>query len=146
MSDDLTNHRGTESPSIPEDSSISYEHDPLTEQIIGAAIEVHRYLGPGLLEAVYEDCMCRELSLRNLSFLRQVPVPLIYKEVKIASPLLIDLVVENQVVVELKSMERLLAVHDAQLLTYLKLTGKKTGLLINFNTPIVTLGVKRLSL
>jgi GxxExxY protein len=139
------NHRGTETQSFPEIEE-EVQLDPLTDKIIAAAIEVHKFLGPGLLESPYEDCMCREFSLRSIGFLRQVPVPLVYKEMRLASPLLIDLLVEDQVVVELKSVEKLLPVHQAQLLTYLKLTGKKTGLLINFNTPIVTEGVKRMSL
>lgn len=120
--------------------------DPLTEQIIGAAIEVHRAVGPGLLESIYEECMCRELALQELAFQRQVPVPLIYKGVRLENPLRMDLIVENQVVLELKAVDKLTGLHEAQLLSYLKLTGKDRGLLMNFNCERLVDGVKRMVL
>ncbi len=115
----------------------------LTEAIIGAAIEVHRELGPGLLESVYEECLCHELRSREIPFVAQVELPIVYKGVEIAGKYRIDLVVANEVVVELKSVESLLSVHEAQLLTYLKLTGKRVGLIINFNVPVLHRGILR---
>jgi GxxExxY protein len=115
----------------------------LTEQIIGAAIEVHRQLGPGLLESVYEECMCEELRLRGIAFRCQVELPVIYKGIETGGKYRIDLIVEDEVLVELKSVERILGVHEAQLLTYLKLTGKRVGLLINFNVAILRRGILR---
>ncbi len=112
----------------------------LTEQIIGAAIEVHRSLGPGLLESAYEECLCHELSLRSISFRRQVPLPVQYKGVNLDCGYRIDILVEDAVILELKCAEKLLAVHDAQLLTYMKLTGKTVGLLFNFHTEVLTRG------
>ena len=116
----------------------------LTELIIGAAIEVHRATGPGLLESVYEECLCYELSQLGLRFLRQVELPIAYKSVKLNCGFRMDLVVENAIVLELKTDDQLLPIHSAQLLTYLKLSGKKLGLLINFNEPVLTKGLKRL--
>jgi GxxExxY protein len=117
--------------------------DPRTSPIIGAAIEVHRNLGPGLLESAYEECLCHELHLRGLDCKRQVPLPLLYKGLKLECGYKIDLIVRDQVVLELKAVERLLPIHEAQLLTYLKLTGKRVGLLINFNVPLLTQGIIR---
>jgi GxxExxY protein len=117
--------------------------EALTESIIGAAIEVHSHLGPGLLESVYEECMCQELRLRDIPFLAQVQLPVVYKGVETAGTYRIDLVVAGEVVVELKAVERLLSVHEAQLLTYLKLTGKRVGLMINFNVPVLHRGILR---
>ena len=97
--------------------------EELTEKIIGAAIEVHRHLGPGLLESAYEECLCRELALRSLSFERQKPLPLEYKGVKLNCGYRIDVVVENKVVLELKCVDSITGVHEAQLLTYLRLSG-----------------------
>ncbi len=114
-----------------------------TERIIGAAIEVHRTLGPGLLESVYEDCLAVELTLRGLPFERQVPLPITYKNHRVAADLKIDFLISALVVVELKSVERLLPAHEAQLLTYLRLAYKSVGLLINFNVPIIRNGIKR---
>jgi GxxExxY protein len=123
--------------------SIGLLYEALTESIIGAAIEVHRHLGPGLLESVYEECVCQELRLRDVPFLKQVELPVIYKGLETGGKYRIDLIVANEVVVELKSVERLLSVHEAQLLTYLKLTGKRVGLMINFNVPILHRGILR---
>jgi GxxExxY protein len=115
----------------------------LTNEILAAAIEVHRVLGPGLLESVYEQCMCRELKLRNVPYECQVPLPLIYKGDRVEAGFRIDLLVSDQVVVEIKAVEKLLPVHDAQLLTYLKLTKRRVGLLINFNVPLLKEGIRR---
>jgi len=117
--------------------------EALTESIIGSAIEVHRELGPGLLESVYEECMCRELRLRQIPFLAQVELPVFYKGRETSGKYRIDLIVDGEVVVELRSVERLLSVHEAQLLTYLKLTGKHVGLILNFNVPILDRGILR---
>jgi GxxExxY protein len=118
-------------------------HGELTEQIIGAAIEVHRELGPGLLESVYEACFCHELSIRNIPFQRQQPLNVDYKDLKIECAYRSDLIVADLVVVELKSAERNLPVFEAQLLTYMKLRKKKVGLLINFGVPILRQGIIR---
>jgi GxxExxY protein len=133
-----THHGDTEAR-----SSLGLLSEDLTERIIGAAIEVHRQLGPGLLESVYEDCMCQELQLRGIPFQTQVELPIFYKGRQTGGTYRIDLIVANEVVVELKSVERLLSVHQAQLLTYLKLTGKRVGLIINFNVPILHRGIVR---
>ena len=118
--------------------------DGITDQIIGAAIEVHRETGPGLLESVYEECLCYELSQLKLAFRRQVPLPVSYKGIKLDCGYKMDLVIEDAVIVELKSVEQLLPVHSAQLLTYLKLARKQVGLLMNFNEPVLRKGLKRL--
>jgi GxxExxY protein len=119
------------------------ERDPLTEDIIGAAIEVHRVMGPGLLESVYERCLCHELNLRGLAHERQQPLPVVYKGVALDDPLFLDVVVQQEVILELKAVERLLPIHEAQLLTYMKLSGIRRGLLINFNVRLLKDGVKR---
>ena len=115
-------------------------HEQLTEQIIGAAIEVHRELGPGLLESAYEECLCHELHLRNLKFERQVPLPVRYKGIALDCGYRVDLIVADSLVLELKCVEHVLPVHEAQLLTYLKLTGKRVGLILNFNVSVLTRG------
>lgn len=119
------------------------ERDPRTGPIIRCAIEVHRSLGAGLLESAYEECLCHELHLRGLTFKRQVPVPVVYKGLSLDCGYQIDLIVQDEVVVELKAIEKVLPVHQAQLLTYMKLTQKTVGLLINFNVPILTQGISR---
>ena len=119
------------------------ELNRITEQIIGAAIEVHRALGPGLLESAYEECLCRELSLRSVPFQRQYPLPVEYKDIRLECGYRLDLLVADSVVVELKAVSSLEPIHDAQLLTYLKLGGWKLGLLINFNVPILKDGIRR---
>jgi GxxExxY protein len=118
----------------------------LTEQIIGAAIEVHRHLGPGLLESAYEECLCCELKLRGLSFERQKPLPLEYKGIKLDCGYRIDIVVGNKVILELKCVDTIAPVHEAQLLTYLRLSGLKVGLILNFYVPVMKDGIKRLVL
>ncbi|MGQ9630468.1 MAG: GxxExxY protein [bacterium] len=122
-----------------------YEKD-LTEKIIGAAIEVHRHLGPGLLESAYEECLCRELELRGLSFERQKPLPLEYKGIKLDCGYRIDIVVENRVILELKCVDAIAPVHEARLLTYLRLSGLKVGLVLNFYAAVMKDGIKRLVL
>ena len=117
--------------------------DPRTSPILGAALEVHRYLGPGLLESAYEECLCHELCLRELRFQRQVDLPVDYKGLKLNCGYKIDLLVQGEVVLELKAVEKLLPIHQAQLLTYLKLAKKRIGLLINFNVPLLTQGIVR---
>jgi GxxExxY protein len=121
------------------------QNDPLTERIIGFAIEVHRRLGPGLLESAYEECLCYELSQDGLRFQRQVPLPVVYKSVRLDCGYRLDIVVEDNVVIELKAVERLMPIHEAQLITYPKLSGIPTGLLLNFNTPVLREGIPRLT-
>jgi GxxExxY protein len=120
--------------------------DPLTEKIIGFAIEVHRQLGPGLLESAYEECLCYELKQSGLIFQRQLPLPVLYKAIRLDCGYRIDIVVEKKVILELKTVERLIPVHDAQLLTYLKLSRLRTGLLLNFNSPTLKDGIRRMVL
>jgi GxxExxY protein len=122
---------------------IESEQDPRTAASIGAAIEVHRQLGPGLLESAYEQCLCHELHLRGLPFRRQIDLPVSYKGLQLDCGYKIDVIVNDEVIVELKSVERILPVHEAQLLTYLKFSGKKVGLLINFNSSLLTQGIIR---
>ena len=113
----------------------------LSERVLGACIEVHRHLGPGLLESAYKECLCHELSLTSLSFVRQRPVPVVYKGVKLDCGYRLDVVVEEKLVLELKAVDHLLPVHEAQVLTYLKLTVLDVGLLVNFNTPVLRRGI-----
>jgi GxxExxY protein len=122
------------------------EINQITEVVIGAAIEVHRHLGPGLLESAYQTCLAREMSLRGLNFEGQKLLPLEYKGVPIDCGYRLDFLVEQSVVVELKTVESIQPIHEAQLLTYLKLSGCKVGLLINFNVPILKTGLKRIIL
>ena len=122
------------------------EINELTREVIGAAIEVHRALGPGLLESVYEECLCHELGLRALRFERQKSLPIVFKEVKIDCGYRLDLLVSNSVIVEIKAVEVLMPVHEAQILTYLKVGGCKVGLLITFNVPVLRDGIKRIVL
>jgi GxxExxY protein len=131
-----THHGGAEAR-----SSVGLLSESLTEAVIGAAIEVHRVLGPALLESVYEECMCEKLRLRGLPFKSQIELPVVYKGR--GGKYRIDLIVADEVVVELKSVERLLSVHEAQLLSYLRLTGKHVGLLINFNVSVLHRGIMR---
>ena len=117
--------------------------EELTEKIIGAAIEVHRGLGPGLLESTYEVCLAHELLTQGMRLERQVPMPVVYKDIRLDAGYRIDLVVEDRVIVELKHVEKLLPLHEAQLITYLKLSGMRVGLLINFNVRLLKDGVIR---
>lgn len=119
------------------------EINRITESIIGAAIEVHRVLGPGLLESAYEECLCHELDSRNIHYERQRPLPLQYKGHALDCGYRLDLLVANAVVVEIKAVEIVLPIHKAQLLTYLKLGGWNAGLVINFNVPVLKKGIHR---
>ena len=116
----------------------------LTQIIIGCAIEVHRKLGPGLLESSYRECLCYELTNRNLSVQIEKPIPLVYKEIKLDRGYRLDILVENKVVVEIKAVECFTEVHTAQLLTYLRLGNYKLGLLLNFYVPVLKNGIKRI--
>jgi GxxExxY protein len=116
----------------------------LTGEVIGAAIEVHKTLGPGLLESVYEECLCKELGWREIPYVRQKELPVEYKGSKLDCGYRLDVVVADELIVELKACENLEPIHEAQLLTYLKLTGIHVGLLINFNVPLLKEGIKRL--
>jgi GxxExxY protein len=120
--------------------------DSLTSQVIGAAIEVHRILGPGLLGSAYEECLCYELGLREIPFVRQKALPILYEGVQLDCGYRLDVVVVDDLVLELKACETLEPIHHAQVLTYLKLTGIKVGLLINFNVPLLKNGIKRVVL
>ena len=122
-----------------------YEQE-LTSKIIAAAIEVHRALGPGLLESAYLACLVRELVLRGIPFAQEKPLPVEYKGVRLDCGYRLDLLVNGKVVVELKAVDALHPVHEAQLLTYLKLSGCRVGLLINFNVPVLKEGIKRMVL
>jgi len=115
----------------------------ITEAIIGAAIEVHRQLGPGLLESAYHKCLCKELSLRGVSFESERPLQLSYKGLELECGYRLDILVANSVVIEIKSVETLAPVHEAQLITYLKLGGWRVGLLINFNVAVLKDGIRR---
>ena len=117
-----------------------------TEAIIGAAIEVHKHLGPGLLESAYERCLCHELKLRKIQLERQLVLPVTYKGVQLDCGYRIDLVVNDEVIVEIKTVEHMLPIHEAQALTYMRLGGWQVGLLLNFNVPILIRGIKRLVL
>jgi len=119
------------------------EINAITQCIIGSAIEVHRQLGPGLLETAYEACLCHELDLRAIRYQRQVPLPVAYKGLQLDFAYRLDLLVENEVVVELKAVDQILPIHEAQLLTYLRLGGWQAGLLINFNVQVLRQGIRR---
>lgn len=116
----------------------------LTEKIIGCAIEVHKAIGPGLLESAYEECLCYELSQNGLNFERQVPLPVIYKGVKLDCGYKLDIIVENTVIVELKAVDRIIAIHEAQLLSYLRMLDLRVGLILNFHSSVLKEGIKRI--
>lgn len=118
--------------------------DELSKAVIGAAIDVHRELGPGLLESAYEACLCHELSLRRVTFERQVALPVLYKGIRLDCGYRLDIVVENLVILELKAIEQIMPIHEAQLLTYLRLRKLWLGLLLNFNVSKMTAGIKRI--
>ena len=119
------------------------ESEAAAREVVDAALAVHRALGPGLLESVYETCLCRELSKRGIPFERQRSLPIAYDGLRFEAGLRLDLVVSDQVVVEIKAVEGLVPIHEAQLLTYLKLSGYRIGLLLNFNTVLLKDGIKR---
>ena len=131
----MKNHRDT--------AHTEGERDPLTAKVIGCAIEVHRTLGPGLLESAYEQCLAHELKVADVPFRVQVPMPIEYKGVKLDCKYKIDLLVDEFLVIELKAVEQLTGVHEAQLLTYMKLAEAPVGLLINFNVQLVKNGIRR---
>lgn len=118
----------------------------ITERIIKCAIEVHKQLGPGLLESVYEECLCREFDANGLKFERQKEIPIFYKGTQLSEKYRLDMVVEKAVIIELKCTDAILPVHQAQLLTYMKLTGIKLGLILNFNVHLMRQGIKRMIL
>jgi len=124
--------------------AIERQENEISGKIIGAAIEVHRHLGPGLLESAYEECLCCELGLRGIEFKRQVPLPLNYKGLKLDCGYRLDLLVEDKIIVELKTVEAIAPIHEAQILTYLKLKGIHLGLIINFNVRLLVEGIRRL--
>jgi GxxExxY protein len=119
--------------------------DSLSEAVIGACMEVHRHIGPGLLESLYEECLCHELGLRGIDFARQVPVPMVYKGLELGPAYRIDLVADNRLIIELKSVECLLPIHEAQLYTYLRTSRFDVGLLVNFNVALLKHGLRRLT-
>jgi GxxExxY protein len=118
--------------------------DEISHRIIGAAIEVHRHLGPGLLESAYQSCLTFELKQLGLKVEEQKPLPVVYKQVKLDCGYRLDMVVEDEIIVEIKAIEKLLPIHDAQLLSYLRLTKKRVGLLMNFHVPVLKNGLKRI--
>jgi len=124
----------------------SAPRDPLTEKVIGLAIAVHRELGPGLLESAYEECLCYELKDRGIAFTRQVPLAVNYKGVRLDCGYRIDLIVDRTLLLEIKAVEKLLPIHDAQILTYLRLSRIRVGLLMNFNTVVLRDGIRRIVL
>ena len=126
--------------------ALAAPRDPLTGKVIEAAIEVHRALGPGLLESAYEECLCYELQAAGLAIRRQVPLPVIYKEVRLECGYRLNVVVDECLILELKTVEKIIPIHEAQLLTYLKLSGIKTGLLLNFHGAVMRDGIKRMVL
>lgn len=136
------NHQGTKAPRV----AISSETDEIARAVVDAAYVVHRALGPGLLESVSEICLVHDLVKRGLDIERQVTLPVVYDSIRLDAGLRIDLLVEQQVVVELKAVEILLPVHEAQLLTYLKLSGHRLGLRINFNVTLIKQGIRRMAL
>ncbi len=120
------------------------DRDPLTHQVIGAALEVHKEMGPGLLESIYQKCLESELKRQGIQFQAQTRLPLEYKNVLLEDYLVIDIYFPNQLIVELKAVEKLLPVHEAQLLSYLRLSKTPVGLIINFNVPLLKEGIKRM--
>jgi len=122
---------------------LSVEYEILAREIVDAAFAVHSALGPGLLESVYEQCLAAELELRNISVRRQIAVPVVYRHVRLDTGFRIDLLVGDLIVVEVKATELTLAIHEAQLVTYLKLSGYRLGLLINFNVKLIKDGIRR---
>ena len=141
------NHQDTKTPRFGENFlAVSSETDRIAKEVVDAAFKVHSALGPGLLESVYEVCLAHELKKRGLKFQTQVAFPINYDDVILDAGLRIDLLVENQLVVELKAVETMLPLFDAQLLTYLKLTKMRLGLLINFNVPKIKDGIRRIVL
>ncbi len=124
--------------------SDNYRMNDLTEKIIGCAIEVHRAIGPGLLESAYEECLCYELAQIGIRFERQVPLPVVYKEVNLDCGYKLDILVEKVVILEIKAVDRLMPIHEAQLLSYLRMLDLRVGLLLNFHSSVLKYGIKRI--
>lgn len=139
-------HEGRDLISPARSAPISDATEEIARQIVDAAFHVHSALGPGLLESVYETCLCHELTKRGLPYARQVAVDIVYADIRIAGGLRIDIVVADSIIIELKAVEQMNPLFDAQLLTYLKLSGKRLGFLINFNSPLLKQGIKRMVL
>jgi GxxExxY protein len=125
---------------------MNQEQDTLTHQIIGCAIEVHKQLGPGLLESIYQEALAVEFQLQGIQFQKELELPVSYKGYPLGSSYRLDFIVSSEIIIELKAVENTLPIHHAQLLTYMKLTNKPKGLLINFNVPVLTKGIKRFAL
>lgn len=136
------NHKGTKA----QREEISDELNELSRQVVDAVFQVHQNLGPGLLESVYEACLCHELGKRDIAFQRQVTLPVVYDGIEIEAGLRLDLWIDKKLIVELKAVEALNEIHQAQLMTYMKLTGTRLGLLVNFNVPAIRQGIKRIIL
>ncbi len=141
-----TDHRGAEAQRPTEEDLLWAERFALSKKTIGCLIEVHRVLGPGLLESAYEHALCHELSSQGLAFRRQVDLPVIYKGQTLPHLYRLDVVVEEELLLELKSVDVLLPLHKAQVLTYLRMSGLKTALLVNFNVEVLKQGIRRVSL
>jgi GxxExxY protein len=124
--------------------ALSEEEEAIAKQIVDAAYHVHQELGPGLLESIYETCFCHELSKRGMRFERQVSLPIVYDDITFDEGLRLDVLVEDMVICELKAVDKLLPVHTAQVLSYLKLANKRLGFLINYNVPVFKTGIKRI--
>jgi GxxExxY protein len=139
------NHQGTKDTKMAGTEPTPL-HDRVAKQIVDAAFHVHKSLGPGLLESVYEQCLCYELESRNMTVARQVSLPVQYREIRLEAVFRIDLIVNDLVIVEIKSVEALLPIHEAQLLTYLKLSSTRLGFLINFNVTRIKEGIRRRAL
>lgn len=116
----------------------------LTEKIIGCAIEVHKAIGPGSLESAYEECLCYELAQNGLKFERQIPLPVVYKGVKLDCGYKLDVIVEDTIIIELKAVDRIIAIHEAQLLSYLRMLDLRVGLILNFHSSVLKEGIKRI--
>jgi GxxExxY protein len=122
---------------------LNVSENKITAEVMDCFLKVHRIMGPGLLESIYEECLSIEFSKRNISFSRQNIIPLKYEDVTLSNHLKLDLLVENKIIIELKSVESILPIHEAQILSYLKLSGIQVGFLVNFNVPLIKQGVKR---
>ena len=139
----VVNHKGHEDREGREEGRGYARAGDFTNQVIGLAIKIHRKLGPGLLEDVYEECLCWEFAQNGMAFERQVAVPLVYEGVRLPRGYRADIVIGNAMILEIKSVERILPVHEAQMMTYLRLSGRQIGLLMNFNTPLLKDGLRR---
>ena len=143
----MADHQDTKTPKeLKEFKEIPLEVDRVAKQVVDAAFKVHKVLGPGLLELIYEKCLMHELKLRNLRVASQVELPIVYEGLRLDGGLRIDMIVEDSLIVELKALEVMHPVFEAQLISYLRLTGKRLGLLINFNVPVTKNGIRRIVL